>query len=543
MSGLPLNFAVIPLVLILAYPLARRLLRSYFVRKYTCIPDLENVGTPRKNGKLPGTAVIAGGSIAGLFAARICADHFEKVVVVEPEAWTFTEEARQPANFDTREVKTASGIYNTWNHKRSRVYQYSAVHFYQALLLRFARKLFPGFDSVAKSWGVLIRPLDVTLCLNGRLMRPRAYVETLVAPRRNMEPLIRKVVLDGTPGIELVNGTVSGYQLSPDGLVNTVNVRLANGENKDFLNCALAIDCTGIAQIGVKLLSRVIPDFPANLRQTYTADIVYSTLEFPVPPNFDADLRKLGVPGMEVDGMKAGVLTVSASPDIDNRLASLLRCDANRVVFTMGGWAVDMPVNLSDIRDFVKAIKDQNNVPDYFYKVLDLIEPVQHLGTVYEARVANCYKVNYARAANVMPRNFVALGDSSMRVNPRFGQGVSKSVMGAVCLDSVLRQMPPSDRNFGKTFFEKLTTRTDSVWDSTRLSDYAAPGTSPIPGETHETGRLMRWYNDQLIKHVDSDQDLAQTMHEVQNFLAPSTDMLSPSIVSRVLWGVLTRKA
>ncbi|EJD37347.1 hypothetical protein AURDEDRAFT_173621 [Auricularia subglabra TFB-10046 SS5] len=502
-----------------------------------------SVRTFTYNSKTPTNKLIADVPIGGLFAARICADHFEKVIVVEPEAWTFTDEARQPANFDTREVKTSTGIYNTWNHKRSRVYQYSAVHFYQALLLRFARRLFPGFDSIAKSWGDLIRPLDVTLCLSGHLMRPHSYVETIIAPRRNIEPLIRKVVLEGTPEIEIIHGTVTRYQLSSDGSVNVVNVRLGNGENKDFSNCALAVDCTGIAQSGVKLLSRVIPTFPSDLRQTYTADIVYSTLEYPVPPHFDEDLRKLNVPGMEVDGMKSGVLTFSASPDIDNRLASLLRCDANRVVFTMGGWAVDMPVNLQEIREFVKGIKNQNHVPDYFYKVLDLLEPVQHLGTVYEARVANCYKVDYARAAKVLPRNFVALGDSSMRVNPRFGQGVSKCAMGAICLDSVLRQMPPSNRAFSKSFFEKLTTRTTAVWDSTRLSDYAAPGTNPIPGETHETGRLMRWYNDQLIKHVENDRDLAQTLHHVQNFLAPSTDMLSPAIVARVLWGAFTGKA
>lgn len=33
-------------------------------------------------------------SIAGLWAARICADHFEDVLIFEPEEWLSTEEGR-----------------------------------------------------------------------------------------------------------------------------------------------------------------------------------------------------------------------------------------------------------------------------------------------------------------------------------------------------------------------------------------------------------------------------------------------------------------
>ncbi|EJD37341.1 hypothetical protein AURDEDRAFT_116817, partial [Auricularia subglabra TFB-10046 SS5] len=529
-------FALVPVFLALAYPLARRALRAYLLKRYTCIPDLEQLGTPSKGSKLRGTAVIAGGSVSGLFAARICADHFEKVIVVEPEAWTFTEEACQPANFGTREVKSSTATYNTWNHKRSRVYQYSAVHVYQALLVRFARKLFPGFDEFAKSWDMLIRPMDMNLCLSGHWLRPKNPAESIFTPRRNLEPLIRKLVREGKPEIEFVHGTVSGYQLGTDGSVNSVNVRLGSGEGREFTDCALAVDCSGIAQIGVKLLSRAIPTFPPDLRQTYNADIVYSTLEYPVPPNFDEELRRLNIPGSEKGDVQTAILTYNANPNIDNRIVALVRCDLNRVVFTTGGWAVDMPVTLEEVREFAKAVKNQDHIPDYFYKVIDLLEPVQHLGTVYEARVANCYKVDYARAANILPRNFVAIGDSSMRVNPRFGQGVTKCAIGAISLDSVLREMAPTSRNFGKTFFDRLTVRTSSVWDGTRFADYAAPTTMPVPGETRETGQLMRWYNEQVVKLLDKIPDLADRMWVVQMFLAPPTDLFSPSIVAHVLW-------
>ncbi|KIJ36221.1 hypothetical protein M422DRAFT_179637, partial [Sphaerobolus stellatus SS14] len=48
--------------------------------------DLSKLGMPRnKSQRIRGTAVICGRSIPGLLTARICSDHFENVVIVEPE--------------------------------------------------------------------------------------------------------------------------------------------------------------------------------------------------------------------------------------------------------------------------------------------------------------------------------------------------------------------------------------------------------------------------------------------------------------------------
>ncbi len=54
-------------------------------------------------------------SISGLFAARICLDHFENVVLVEAESWPGSDDAQRR---------------NAWNqeHTRSRVMQYHSFH-------------------------------------------------------------------------------------------------------------------------------------------------------------------------------------------------------------------------------------------------------------------------------------------------------------------------------------------------------------------------------------------------------------------------------
>ncbi|KAJ6617878.1 hypothetical protein B0H10DRAFT_2032034 [Mycena sp. CBHHK59/15] len=50
----------------------------------TWIKELHSLGQTRKH-KFPGTAIICGGSIAGIVTARICADHFQRVIIIDPE--------------------------------------------------------------------------------------------------------------------------------------------------------------------------------------------------------------------------------------------------------------------------------------------------------------------------------------------------------------------------------------------------------------------------------------------------------------------------
>ncbi len=63
----------------LIYGYLRKKLVSYLWSRGTVLDELSHLGQPRAEGdKIRGTAVIAGASLAGLMAARVCADHFEK---------------------------------------------------------------------------------------------------------------------------------------------------------------------------------------------------------------------------------------------------------------------------------------------------------------------------------------------------------------------------------------------------------------------------------------------------------------------------------
>ena len=117
---------VLPMLAI-GYTLYRKAMRPTWIRETTALHELENVGKPRVGSKLKGTVVIAGGSVTGLNAAHICTDHFDKVVVIDPEGWLVTEDGIAAPE---RHAKEAGGqdSYLVPVNKRSRVPQSYSVH-------------------------------------------------------------------------------------------------------------------------------------------------------------------------------------------------------------------------------------------------------------------------------------------------------------------------------------------------------------------------------------------------------------------------------
>ena len=76
----------------LVYRCLSVLVGVYLRKRCTVLDELQNLGKPRKDGeKIRGTVVIAGGSLAGLWTSRVCAEHFERVLVIEPDLHIHTK--------------------------------------------------------------------------------------------------------------------------------------------------------------------------------------------------------------------------------------------------------------------------------------------------------------------------------------------------------------------------------------------------------------------------------------------------------------------
>lgn len=116
-------------------------MHRYLIMKATVTYDIPNLGVSRPDKqRVRGTAVICGGrcekycnrhcsllsclsSIAGLWAARVCIDHFEDVLLVEPDQ---VESYRYPVHTGKEEPDASDT--KTIMKGRTRVSQYTAAH-------------------------------------------------------------------------------------------------------------------------------------------------------------------------------------------------------------------------------------------------------------------------------------------------------------------------------------------------------------------------------------------------------------------------------
>ncbi|KZV86198.1 hypothetical protein EXIGLDRAFT_774853, partial [Exidia glandulosa HHB12029] len=184
---------------------------------------------------------------------------------------------------------------------------------------------------------------------------------------------------------------------------------------------------------------------------------------------------------------------------------------------------------------FVSKLKNLDRVPKHVFPLLDIFKEYEHTATVSESRCNSCSRLHYTRAAKILPRNFIALGDSHMRMNPRFGEGTTKAALSALTLDGVLRDLSPQDPSFGATFFKRLDSRTGQVWDGAKYADYGHVTTTPASGESLTDGKFPRWFNGKLYATLETSPAASSALWHVGQFIAPPLDLFAPA----VLWAVL----
>lgn len=189
--------------------------------------------------------------------------------------------------------------------------------------------------------------------------------QVVFASRRNLETLVRRAVCASSPSIEFVQGLVTDFKVL-DGRVEAVSVRSSGGTTTE-LPCALVVgasvrdeitvvshlatDCTGNTQAGLKCLTRALPTLPAGMRDEYNPKLNFTSFEFPVPANFEENLRALGIrdaSGNLVDTSECAWFHIHGpDPELDYRTVFLGRSDHGRSASSPG---VSVALRLTHLR-------------------------------------------------------------------------------------------------------------------------------------------------------------------------------------------------
>lgn len=521
------------------YKLAGYALRELvLVPTLTVLRDVEDLHKPRKGGKIPGRVVICGGSVSGLLAAAVCADHFDSVLVVESEAWANEHGSEVP---EKREYRTTSDGYQAAIPPRTRIMQYYVANFLQPPVYMALSRLFPNLSEQLDHFD--LAPTLAVMRLKfryGGIYSEDPYTDmsvkkgvplTFNISREATETLIRRSVKHSRPNVTVKTGTVTGFTRKGDRL-GGVTVRTEAGEREergDFI-----IDATGPTQLAFsKALNAAGFPVSPDLRVEYDPKMKYTTGVWTLPDHVRANWP---VPG----GYEIGVI-LAMTPDVkvESRAFYLVTMERNQMLLTTGGWnAPKAAHSMAEARAYVQSLDGQQHLPDWAWTLFDYLEEHEAECTPFysEAKVGPLNYIQWQQAQD-LPPNFVAIGDAIMKLNPVYGQGITKTCIDITTLDAVLRRIPSKLPlpNISKLFFEREAPRVAGLWDGTRANDYGWDTTIPAKGEDLSYGEFMRKWGRDCIFLGREDPSIHAIWWSVNMMVAPGTDLFSPKIVVKML--------
>ncbi len=425
-------------------------------------------------------AVVVGGSMGGLAATRVLADHFDQVTILD------------------RDDLPIDGL------PRRGVPQGRHAHALLAGGLRVIARLFPGIVDELLAGGA--QALDFN---EGRWFQAGGYRAPLVgnrpvisASRPFLEGNVRRRVGE-LPNVNIETGrTVDG--LGYDG-TRVRGVRVRNDEAEWTLEADLIVDCSGRGSVASKWLEQI--DFPAPPTDDVRCDMRYATVVLP---------RRAG----DIDATFA---ITRESPPAGKHAAFLMPVEGDRWILTIGsGFGAPAP---SDEASF-RAIAATLPAPE----VPDLVAGIGSLGPVSAHRLPSSRRRRYERLKR-RPTGFVALGDSICSFNPVYGQGMSSAVLQADALGGCLEQ-GENDAALPGKFYKRASKVIETPWRMAVGADFNYPEcTGPKPAGTDLVNRYMQ----RVLLAAQVSTDVNATLVYVQNLIAPPSRLMRPSIVRKTL--------
>jgi 2-polyprenyl-6-methoxyphenol hydroxylase-like FAD-dependent oxidoreductase len=430
-------------------------------------------------------AIVIGGSMAGLLAARVLVDHFGEVVLVERD--------RLPENAEFR----------------AGVPQSRHLH---VLLVRGAQLLeqfFPGFraELVGAGAAIVNWPRDLLwLGAAGWGQRFDLNFSLICARRELVEWRVRQRVLASARLRLVQEHDVTELLATPDG-GSVRGIRLhsrADGSTHE-LDASLVVDASGRGSRAPEWLQAL--GYPAPRQTVVNAFLGYASRQYEPPLGFQADWR---------------ALFLQAKAPHTTRAGGLFPIEGGRWIVTVAGVGRDYPPTDDEgFLEFVRGLRTP-----ILYEAIKDARPVTPIAGY--RRTENQLR-HYAELRR-FPERLVVLGDAACAFNPIYGQGMSVAAESALVLNDWLSQAEPS-----LAFQRRLASSVATPWLLATGEDYRYPTTEG--GRRDLSTRLMHRYFDRLIQVALVDPVVSRAFLNVLHLLAPPKVLLQPRIVARALRG------
>ncbi len=444
-------------------------------------------------------AVVIGASMSGLLAARVLADHYSQVTLVERDVLPQPGEPRKG-------VPQGRHLHVLLSHGRD-------------VLERF----FPGLTQEIVAQGGYAGDLTETAIWfsDGAYSRIRGSgLVTLESTRPLLEGTIYRRVCELSNVTVLENHDVTGLlseKVGPGPDERVTGVRVVDrgqqsGGLKDErpLPADLVVDAGGRGTRSLAWLEAL--GYPRPAEEHIKMNLTYTTRFFRRLPEH-AGGRQPVVILASPRNPTSGILQVVEG---DRWLASLA-----------GMLGHSAPMDLAGFIDFARQL----SAPDV-YNVVKAAEP---LGEAVQYKYPASQR-RYFEKLSRFPQGLLLVGDTICSFNPIYGQGMTVAASEAAMLDDLLRTglATRPGGELARAFFRRASKLLDSPWMIAAGSDLAYSG---VEGKRSPGMGLVRRYLTRLIKVCNEDFEVNLAFQRVTNLIEPPSSLFKPGIMMRVLFG------
>lgn len=434
-------------------------------------------------------AVVVGGSMAGLLAARVLSDHFARVTVIERDA---IPEGAQP---------------------RKGVPQGRHLHLLHTRGEEILDRLFPGLSAELTVAGALRLdiPGDVIwFHFGGYNVRFRSGLTTLAMSRPLLESHVCRRVL-ALPNVECRWGhdALALHTNADRTRVTGITIRPTRADGgEELIEPDLVIDASGRGSRSPAWLESLGYGRPAET--TVTIGFAYTT-------------RVYWQNGVSLPDAKA--IFIQPTPPEQKRVGALFPIEGGRWIVTLGGY-----------RDHHAASDDEG----FLAHARALAAPDLYRALLNAKPASN--PVSYGLPSNLrrhyermrrFPAGYLIVGDAMCSFNPTYAQGITVSALEVEALDRALMQHHgEASTGLARAYFSATAKRIDHAWMVAAGEDFRYSG---VAGPKAPGTRFVNWYVGRIHRATHADPEIAAAFVKVLMSLEEPMSLLQPRIALKAM--------
>ncbi len=436
-------------------------------------------------------AIIIGGSIAGLLAAKVLTKHFERVTIVEQDKFPDQPEHRQS------------------------IPQSPHAHILLKRGQEILEQLFPGIEADLISAGALTLDWGTDfpwLGFNGWAPRFSSGVVSYACSRNVLEWTIRRRLSIEEHIIFVQSGQVISLLSNPNG-TSVTGVRLQLGKEPETdLTADLVVDASGRNSHSPQWLEAM--GYTPPQETVIKSFLGYASRWYQRPNNLQSDWQ---------------CLYVTVQPPNNTRGGFIYQVEGDRWVLTLIGTSRDYPpTNEAAFLNFARSLRSP--------AIYEAIKDAEPISPIYGyRRTENCLR-HYEKLSK-FPESFVVMGDAVCAFNPVYGQGMTTAALAALTLDQCLtKQLTSPDSNLiglSRRFQKQLSKVIAVPWLMTTGEDFRWSATEG--GQPDLMTRIMQRYLEKVLVLQTESAYVHKVFLEVIHMLKPPSAFFQPRISMQVL--------